>query len=143
MCALIKQTHELIEFYKHISLFWKRRSEGWKDLFFECLYFFNEMGLLDVFREFAGGTSIHGLTFLVQPKSSKFTKISWALVIIGALVYASYQLNLSRICKLHRMSLKLDICSYLYHTVILSNRIFKKWAICSFAFQSFFLYRDL
>ena len=59
------------------------------------------MGLLDVFKDFAGGTSIHGFTFLVQPKLSKFTKIVWALAIIGALVYASYQLNLSRICKLH------------------------------------------
>ena len=65
------------------------------------------MGLLDVFREFAGGTSIHGFTFLVQPKLSKFTKILWALAIIGALVYASYQLNLSRICKLIECHLNL------------------------------------
>ena len=96
------------------------------------------MGLLDVFIEFAAGTSIHGFTFLVQPKLSKFTKILWVLAIIGALVYASYQLNLSRICKLHRMSSKLDMYMYLPISQCYSiNGFLKKWAFSSFAFQSF------
>ena len=57
------------------------------------------MGLLQVFKEFAAGTSIHGLTFLVQPHLSVLRRISWALIFIGALVYAGYQLNKSVICK--------------------------------------------
>ena len=57
------------------------------------------MWLLDVFEDFAGGTSIHGLTFLIQSKLSAFTRITWAFVFIGAMVYASFQLKLAVICK--------------------------------------------
>ena len=57
------------------------------------------MGLLQVLKDFAATTSIHGLTFLVQPQLSPVKKISWALIFIGALIYAGRQLNISVICK--------------------------------------------
>ena len=57
------------------------------------------MGLLQVFKDFAAGTSIHGLTFLVQPQLSVVKRSSWALIFFGALIYAGYQLDKSVICK--------------------------------------------
>ena len=58
-----------------------------------------KMGLLQVLKDFAGGTSIHGLTFLVQPQLSPAKRVSWALLFIGALIYAGRQMNISVICK--------------------------------------------
>ena len=57
------------------------------------------MGLLQVLKDFAAGTSIHGLTFLVQPQLSVVRRLSWALIFLGALIYAGRQLNISVICK--------------------------------------------
>ena len=51
------------------------------------------MVVLQVLREFAGGTSIHGFTFLVSPKSSTRTKIIWAIAIVVALSYASWEMK--------------------------------------------------
>ena len=58
-----------------------------------------EMGVFTVLREFAGGTSIHGFTFLVQNKSSTLTKIIWTLSLIVAISYASYEMRKSVIGK--------------------------------------------
>ena len=58
-----------------------------------------EMVVLKVLREFAGGTSIHGFTFLVSPKSSSRTKIIWAISIVVALSYASWEMKNSVIGK--------------------------------------------
>ena len=57
------------------------------------------MVVLKVLREFAGGTSIHGFTFLVSPKSSSRTKIIWAISIVVALSYASWEMKNSVIGK--------------------------------------------
>ena len=57
------------------------------------------MVVLKVLREFAGGTSIHGFTFLVSPKSSSRTKIIWAIAIVVALSYASWEMKNSVISK--------------------------------------------
>ena len=57
------------------------------------------MVVLKVLREFAGGTSIHGFTFLVSPKSSSRTKIIWAISIVVALSYASWEMRNSVIGK--------------------------------------------
>ena len=59
------------------------------------------MVVLKVLREFAGGTSIHGFTFLVNPKSSTRTKIIWAIAIVVALCYASWEMKNSVISKYH------------------------------------------
>ena len=59
------------------------------------------MVVLKVLREFAGGTSIHGFTFLVNPKLSSSTKIIWAIAIVVALSYASWEMKNSVISKYH------------------------------------------
>ena len=51
------------------------------------------MVVLKVLREFADGTSIHGFTFLVSPKSSPRTRIIWALSIVVALMYATLEMR--------------------------------------------------
>ena len=58
-----------------------------------------EMVVLKVLREFAGGTSIHGFTFLVRPKSSSWTKIIWAISLVVALTYATLEMRNSVVGK--------------------------------------------
>ena len=60
-----------------------------------------EMGFLNILQEFAGGTSIHGFSFLVQPTSSIRAKIIWALCLVVAITYASVQMRLSVVGKYH------------------------------------------
>ena len=57
------------------------------------------MLVLKVLREFAAGTSIHGFKFLESPKSSSWTKIIWAISIVTALSYASWEMRNSVISK--------------------------------------------
>ena len=57
------------------------------------------MVVLEVLREFSAGTSIHGFTFLESPKSSSRTKIIWAIAIVVALSYASWEMRNSAISK--------------------------------------------
>ena len=57
------------------------------------------MGLLGVLKDFAAGTSIHGLMFIVDPKLSSLKRNTWSFVFIAALMYATHELNLSVICK--------------------------------------------
>ena len=57
------------------------------------------MGVLKVLREFAGGTSIHGFGFLVQPTLSTRTKIIWTISLVVAIFYASYEMRNSAISK--------------------------------------------
>ena len=57
------------------------------------------MVVLQVLREFAGGTSIHGFTFLVSPKLSSRTKIIWAILLFGALMYATLEMRNSVVGK--------------------------------------------
>ena len=55
------------------------------------------MGVLKVLQEFAGGTSIHGFGFLVKPKLSTRTKTIWAISLVIAMFYASYEMRNSAI----------------------------------------------
>ena len=57
------------------------------------------MVVLQVLRDFAGGTSIHGFTFLARPTSSPLTKVIWAIAIVIALMYASAEMRNSVISK--------------------------------------------
>ena len=57
------------------------------------------MVVLKVLREFAGGTSIHGFTFLVRPESSSRTKIIWAISLVVALMYATLEMRNSVVGK--------------------------------------------
>ena len=58
-----------------------------------------EMVVFKVLREFAISTRIHGFKFLVSPKSSSGTKIIWAISIVVALSYASWEMRNSVISK--------------------------------------------
>ena len=57
------------------------------------------MVVLKVLREFAGGTSIHGFGFLVSVKTSKRSKIIWAISLVVAMIYASAEMRNSVISK--------------------------------------------
>ena len=65
------------------------------------------MGLLNVLKDFAGGTSIHGLKYLAQTQLSTLTRVTWAYVFLTAIIYASYQLKLAVICKSYNLIQKL------------------------------------
>ena len=59
------------------------------------------MVVLQLLREFAGGTSIHGFEFLVSPKLSQRTKNIWGLLLVVAMIYASMEMRNSVISKYH------------------------------------------
>ena len=56
-------------------------------------------GLLEVLKDFAGGTSIHGLGFVVDSKKSLLTRFFWTFVFSTLIVYASIELRNSVLCK--------------------------------------------
>ena len=58
-----------------------------------------EMVVLQVLREFAGGTSIHGFAFLVSPKTSTRSKLIWAVLLVVAMMYATLEMRNSVISK--------------------------------------------
>jgi hypothetical protein len=64
----------------------------------------NKMVVLKVLREFAADTKIHGFKFLFSPKSSSGTKIIWAISLVVALSYASWEMRKSAISKYHYIS---------------------------------------
>ena len=68
------------------------------------------MVVLKVLREFAAGTNIHGFPFLVSPKSSSRAKVIWAISIVVALSYASWEMRKSVISK---YKLKMLLFKYL------------------------------
>ena len=68
------------------------------------------MVVLKVLREFAAGTNIHGFPFLVSPKSSSRAKVIWAISIVVALSYASWEMRKSVISK---SKLKMLLFKYL------------------------------
>ena len=56
-------------------------------------------GLLEVLKDFAGGTSIHGLGYVVDSKKSVITRFFWAIVFSSLIIYASIELRNSVLCK--------------------------------------------
>ena len=56
--------------------------------------------VLQVLKNFAGKTSIHGLGFVVDYRLSVFTRVTWALIFTAAIIWASIQLQFSVTCKL-------------------------------------------
>ena len=71
------------------------------------------MVVFKVLQEFAAGTSIHGFSFLESTKSSSRIKIFWAIAIVVALSYASWEMRNSVIgkyyCAFRTMKSKLFI----------------------------------
>ena len=58
-----------------------------------------KMGFLDILKEFAGETTIHGLAYMAQPKQSVFRKLTWALLFVIFLIYSTVQLKTAVDCK--------------------------------------------
>ena len=127
-------------------------------LHLSCLFIADKqstkMGLLQVFKDFAASTSIHGLTFLVQNQLSLGRRASWGLIFIAALIYAGRQLNISVICMFRLLMLIIPHLSrsrckkVLQNTILIftngylgkfknlgntiqqSTRPYKKWTFC-------------
>ena len=57
------------------------------------------MRLLQVFKDFAAGTSIVGLKYLVQPQLSVVARVFWAFMIMFAMIFAGTELNKTVACK--------------------------------------------
>ena len=57
------------------------------------------MTLLGIINDFMNGTGIHGLAYVVPGKSPTFERLAWTFFILGAIGYASYQLNEAVVCK--------------------------------------------
>ena len=57
------------------------------------------MGILLVLTHFASGTSIHGLTFIVQKRLPIWERVTWTLVFIAAMIYATERLHVAIISK--------------------------------------------
>ena len=58
------------------------------------------MGVVNVFKEFALGTSIHGLKFIAESRLTTLQRTIWAFVFIGAMVYAVQEIRNAANCKI-------------------------------------------
>ena len=54
---------------------------------------YTEMGILQVLTDFASGTSIHGLIFIVQPQLPIWKRVTWTLFFIAAMISATVRLR--------------------------------------------------
>ena len=84
----------------------------------------NKMVVLKVLREFAADTKIHGFKFLFSPKSSSGTKIIWAISLVVALSYASWEMRKSAISKYHYIFLSHEIECNDYHQCFYVSTIY-------------------
>ena len=51
------------------------------------------MVVLQVLKDFAGATSIHGLGFIVNTRLLIFERVAWSLIFTAAIMWASIQLQ--------------------------------------------------
>ena len=58
-----------------------------------------KMRILRVLKDFARTSSIHGLWYIVRPNGTTRSKIGFALVVLGAALYASLEIRNSVVCK--------------------------------------------
>ena len=58
------------------------------------------MVVLQVLKNFAGATSIHGLAFIVDTRLSVFKRVTWSLIFTAAIMWASIQLQFAVTSKL-------------------------------------------
>ena len=66
------------------------------------------MVVLQVLKDFAGATSIHGLGFIVNTRLSIFERVAWSLIFTAAIMWASIQLHFAVTCKLRIKFLKIS-----------------------------------
>jgi hypothetical protein len=67
------------------------------------------MVVLQVLKEFAGATSIHGLAFIVDKRLSIFKRMAWSLIFTAAIMWASIQLQFAVTSKLRVDFLKIRL----------------------------------
>ena len=60
----------------------------------------SNMVVLQVLKNFAGATSIHGLAFIVDTRLSVFKRVTWSLIFTAAIMWASIQLQFAVTSKL-------------------------------------------
>ena len=58
------------------------------------------MGVLQVFKDFAAGTNIVGLKYLVMPQLTVVMRVFWGFIIGSAVIFAGTELNKTVVCKL-------------------------------------------
>ena len=68
----------------------------------------SNMVVLQVLKDFAANTSIHGLSFVVDSRLSIFKRVTWALIFTAAIMWASIQLHFAVTCKLRIKFLKIS-----------------------------------
>ena len=56
--------------------------------------------VLQVLKDFAGATSIHGLVFIVDTRLSVSKRVAWSLIFTAAIMWASIQLQFAVTSKL-------------------------------------------
>ena len=61
----------------------------------DFLFFLGVMMLLEPIKEFCETTSVHGLSFIVNNKSSLIKRIAWSVIFFISLSYAGFQLKKS------------------------------------------------
>ena len=111
-----------------------------KSLFCFCcrqigLDIYTEMGILQVLTDFASGTSIHGLSFIVQPQLPIWKRVAWTLFFIAAMIYATERLRIAIISKHDFIPDGYYICNF-YLTKIL-----KLWTALQTQILDFVSYR--
>ena len=85
---------------------------------YKCLFYFfslvpsrltSNMVVLQVLKDFAGATSIHGLGFIVNTRLSIFERVAWSLIFTAAIMWASIQLQFAVTSKLRVEFLKIRL----------------------------------
>ena len=69
----------------------------------------SNMVVLQVLKNFAGATSIHGLAFIVDTRLSVFKRVTWSLIFTAAIMWASIQLQFAVTSKLRVEFLKIRL----------------------------------
>ena len=69
----------------------------------------SNMVVLQVLKDFAGATSIHGLGFIVNTRLSNFERVAWSLIFTAAIMWASIQLQFAVTSKLRADFLKIRL----------------------------------
>ena len=84
--------------------------------------------VLQVLKNFAGKTSIHGLGFVVDHRLSVFTRATWALIFTAAIIWASIQLQFSVTCKLRVKFLRITLIrkNLLLASIIMKAKVFRQ-----------------
>ena len=69
----------------------------------------SNMVVLQVLKDFAAASSIHGLAFIVDTRLSVFRRVTWALIFTAAIMWASIQLQFAVTSKLRADFLKIRL----------------------------------